>query len=122
MQSGWIEVARIGMGGVFLLSVVLDWKARPIVFDLMAQKKVPLPWFFFLGASAWKGLTSIALIVGLHVYWSALSLALYIFIATLVFDNFWAVEKDQRDFTIALFLIHLAACFGLLGLAGAYAG
>ena len=118
MESTLIDIGRIGIGVVFLVSIAIDYKERLQIFNLMQQKKVPMPWIFYIGAICWKAITSLGLICNLYTFWAALLLALYIFIANLIFYNFWAVPKEQRGFTLAYFLIHLAACFGLLVISG----
>lgn len=114
LESTLIDIGRIGMGVVFLLSTLIDIKARTVVFSMMKQKNVPAPWFFFIGGITWKAITSIAIICNFYTFWAALILALYIFIANLIFNNFWAVPKEKRDFSMTLFLVYLASCFGLL--------
>ncbi len=115
-----LDIGRIGIGIIFLIAVGLDFKTRPQLFELMAQKKVPLPWLFFLGAVAWKALTGIGLVFNIYPLQSALLLSLYVFIANLIFNNFWSTPKEQWDFSFAQFLIHLVICFGLLAIAAGY--
>lgn len=118
LEATFIDIGRIGMGSIFLFSIVLDIKMRHQIFDLMREKRVPMPWFFYIGAIIWKTVTSIGLIFNIYAFWTAWLLALYIFIATIIFDNFWSVPKSEREYTLVLFLIHLAACFGLMVISG----
>lgn len=118
MHATIIDVGRIGMGSIFLFSIFLDMKMRHQIFDLMRDKRVPAPWIFFIGAICWKAITSIGLIFNIYASWTAWLLAVYILIATFIFDNFWSVPKSQREYTLVLFLTHLAACFGLLVISG----
>lgn len=117
LQALLIDIGRIGMGAVYLFSIVLDYKMRSQVFDMMARKKVSMPKLCFIGADIWKAATSIALIVNFHTFWAALLLALFIFMANVVFNNFWAIPKEQRGFPLVMFMTHLAVCFGLLVIA-----
>jgi putative oxidoreductase len=114
-----MDLGRVGIGLIFTLTTVTDLKARRALFQLMRQKKVPLPWLFFLGGVSWKAITGILLIVDYFTAYAALLLALYIFIANVIFNNFWAVPKEQRDFSFYLFLMYLSVSCGLLVLAGA---
>ncbi len=118
MYSPLIEIGRIGIGVIFILSVAMDLKTRLQLFQLMAQKKVPVPELFYVGAEIWKFLTAIGLIFNLYTFWAAILLAIFIFIANLIFNNFWAQPKERRDFSFYLFLINLAVCSGLLVVAG----
>lgn len=108
------EIGRIGIGLTFILSTALDIKSRSELFSLMKIKHVPLPWLFYVGAIGIKVITGLSLTLNIYSYWGALLLSLYIFIANLIFNNFWAVPVERRNFTKALFLIHLVASFGLL--------
>ena len=111
------EIARAGVGGVYLLSALLDLKARGEIFDLMAKKRVPMPMICYIGAITWKIITSMGLIFNFYVYAAALLLSLYIFLANLVFNNFWAAPAKQRNFSQSMFLTHLAVSIGLLAIA-----
>ena len=118
MNSPLIDIARIGIGIIFLLSVALDLKTRTQLFQLMALKKIAFPYLFYVGAEIWKFITAIGLVFNLYTFWAAFFLSLFIFIANMIFNNFWAQPKEKRDFSSWLFLINLAACFGLLAIAG----
>ena len=120
LESMLVDIGRIGMGGVFLFSIFIDIKTRTTVFDLMRLKKVPVPWLFYVGAIGWKAVTSIGIIFNIYLFASALLLSLYIFIANLIFNDFWKQPKERRDFALVLFLLHLAVCFGLLVISGSY--
>lgn len=113
-----IDLGRIGMGLAFVISVLVDLRARRQLFQLMRTKKVPLPWVFYGGAVIWKTVTGLLLIVNIFTAAAALLLSLYIFIANLIFNSFWKADKDHRDFSLYLFLVYLASCFGLLVIAG----
>lgn len=116
MQHFLIELARIGIGLTFVILAVLDIKSRDILFRLMRDKKVPQPWIMYIGAICIKLCAGTALILNYHTIWFSVLLIIYILIACVIFCNFWAVPKEQRDFHITLFATHLAICFGLLAL------
>jgi uncharacterized membrane protein YphA (DoxX/SURF4 family) len=116
-QSCLSAIARIGFGGIFFASFILDIKARGEIFELMKKKNVIFPTVCFYGALTWKLMTSLELIANFYTYWAALSLSLYIFLANLVFNNFWSAPLKQRNFSMAMFITHLATCIGLLAVA-----
>ncbi len=118
LHTTFITIGRIGIGAMFFFSVIVDLKTRTQIFSLMQQKKVPTPWLFYLGAIAWKTITSIAILCNIYTFWAALALAVYVFIANMIFNNFWAVSKQQRGFSSALFVTHMATAFGLLLISG----
>ncbi len=119
LAATWIAMGRMGIGLIFFLSIFFDLKTRSELFKLMKQKLIPWPWVFYLGAITWKALTGLALIFDIATVITSLLLAIYIFIANIILNNFWAVPKDQRSIVTNLFFIHLAVCFGLLILSGA---
>lgn len=112
------DIGRIGIGLVFLSSVYIDLKCPQQLFNLMTIKKVPFQRLCYIGGMSWKVLTSIGLIFSIYPLASALLLALYIFIANVIFNNFWNVPTERRDFTFILFTTNLAVIFGLLAVAG----
>jgi len=113
-----VDVGRVGIGLIFMISAFIDFRARKQIFHLMKIKNVPQPWFCYVGAIAWKLITSLLLILNFYTALAALLLAIYILIANLIFNNFWAANGDQRDFSLYLFLVYLASCCGLLIIAG----
>lgn len=120
MHNLLFDLGRIGIGMILLLTAFFDYKAKTQIFGLMTQKKLPVPKLLFIGGIVWKILTSLGLIFSLYTYWAALLLAVYIFIANLIFNSFWSVPKEQRDMSLSLFILCLGLCFGLLAIAGAY--
>ncbi len=118
MQGLLVDIGRIGIGVIFLFSVYIDIKAPGEIFTLMSKKNIPLPFLFFVGADCWKIITSLGLIFGIHAYECALLLALYIFIANFIFNDFWRAPKERQNFSMTLFSMYLAVCFGLITIAG----
>lgn len=114
-----IAMGRIGIGLIFFLSIFFDIKTRTDLFKLMKQKLIPWPWVFYIGGMTWKALTGLALVFDIATVITSLLLAIYILIANVILNNFWAVSKTQRDLVANLFFIHLAVCFGLLAISGA---
>lgn len=116
-QDCLLSTARAGMGSVFFLSMLLDLKAHEELFGLMAKKGVKFPTLCFTGAVLWKLITSVGLIVNVEAFACALFLALYVFIANLIFNNFWSAPDKQRNFSFSLFLTNIGICFGLIAIA-----
>src|SRR3990167_3689988 len=113
-----VDIGRIGIGLVFLTSVIIDIKCPQQLFALMTIKKVPFQSLFYIGGISWKLLTSLSLIFSIYPHFAAWLLAFYILVANLIFNNFWNVPAERRDFTFILFTTYLAVIFGLLGIAG----
>jgi len=112
------DLGRIGMGLAYAMTALVDIKSRRQIFQLMKVKNVPTPWVFYVGAITWKIAMGLLLVVNFYTVAAALLLALYIFLANFVFNNFWSLAKEQREFSFYLFMVHLASCFGLLVIAG----
>ncbi len=113
-----MDLGRIGLGSVYILSCFIDLRSRSQLFQLMKQKSVRFPWVFYIGALIWKAATSLLLILNIYTVAAALLLSLYIFLANLIFNNFWSADKEHRAFSAYLFLIYFASCFSLFYIAG----
>lgn len=115
-----LEIARVGIGILFLTAACLDIRSRPMLFELMSQKRIPHRWVFFVGAVTWKAVTSICLIFNIFTFWAALLLALYIFLASCILQNFWSMRDERRQEALVCFITNIAVSFGLLAVANGY--
>ena len=64
-----------------------------------------------IGAELGLGLL---ILVGLQARWAALGLAIFTFVITFIFHNFWAVEAAQKMMQQQAFFKNLAVVGGLL--------
>jgi putative oxidoreductase len=88
----------------------------------IASKGVPLPELcaaIAIGAELGLGLL---ILVGLQARWAALGLAIFTFVITFIFHNFWAVEAAQKMMQQQAFFKNLAITGGLLLIAAFGAG
>jgi len=88
----------------------------------IASKGVPLPELcaaIAIGAELGLGLL---ILVGLQARWAALGLAIFTFVITFIFHNFWAVDAAQKMMQQQAFFKNLAITGGLLVIAAFGAG
>ena len=80
----------------------------------IASKGIPLPEVcaaIAIGAELGLGLL---ILVGLQARWAALGLAIFTFVITFIFHNFWAVEAAQKMMQQQAFFKNMAVVGGLL--------
>ncbi len=88
----------------------------------IASKGVPLPEVCAaIGIAAELGL-GLLLLVGWQARWAALGLAVFTFVITFIFHNFWAVPADQMGAQKLNFFKNMAITGGLLAFAAFGAG
>lgn len=88
----------------------------------IASKGVPLPEVcaaLAIGAELGLGLL---LLVGWQARWAALGLAVFTFVISFIFHNFWAVAADQLAMQRGQFFKNMAISGGLLAFAAFGAG
>jgi putative oxidoreductase len=80
----------------------------------IASKGIPLPEVcaaIAIGVELGLGLL---ILVGLQARWAALGLAIFTFVITFIFHNFWAMEAAQKMMQQQAFFKNLAVVGGLL--------
>lgn len=88
----------------------------------IASKGMPLP---ELAAAAAVGVElglGLLLLVGWQTRWAALGMALFTFVITFIFHNFWAMPADQQMMQSLMFFKNMAVVGGLLTVAAWGAG
>jgi len=88
----------------------------------IASKGVPFPELcaaIAVGAELGLGLL---ILVGFQTRWAALGLAIFTFVITFIFHNFWAVDAAQKMMQQQAFFKNLAVTGGLLLIAAFGAG
>ena len=88
----------------------------------IASNGVPLP---ELAAAAAVGVElglGLLLLVGWQTRWAALGMALFTFVITFIFHNFWAMPADQQMMQSLMFFKNIAVVGGLLTVAAWGAG
>lgn len=80
----------------------------------IASKGVPLPEVCAAIAIAAELGLGLLLLAGFQTRWAALGLAVFTFVITFIFHNFWALPADQAMMQMQAFFKNLAAVGGLL--------
>ena len=88
----------------------------------IASKGVPLPEVCAALAIAAELGLGLLLLVGWQARWAALGLAVFTFVVTFIFHNFWAVPADQLMAQRLNFFKNMAITGGLLAFAAFGAG
>lgn len=88
----------------------------------IASKGVPLPEVCAAIAIAAELGLGLLLLVGWQARWAALGLAVFTFVITFIFHNFWAVPADQMGAQKLNFFKNMAITGGLLAFAAFGAG
>ena len=73
-------------------------------------------------AGAFEVLAALALALGWKARWTALALALFTLVASVVFHNFWALPADQAFVQQLMFMKNLSVAGGMLMVAALGAG
>jgi putative oxidoreductase len=117
-MSGWQRflplAGRFFLSLIFLLSglgKIADWQGTA---GYMASKGMPLVPFFLLGAIVLEVAGGLSLLLGYKARWGALLLLIFLIPATLIFHNFWALEGQERQLQMIMFLKNLAILGGIL--------
>ncbi|MFO1287967.1 MAG: DoxX family protein [Rubrivivax sp.] len=80
----------------------------------IASKGLPLPAVLALGAGVLELVGGVALAVGFKARWTALALAVFTLIATVIFHAYWSVPAEQQMVQQLMFMKNLAITGGLL--------
>lgn len=88
----------------------------------IASKGVPLPELATAAAVGVELGLGLLLLVGWQTRWAALGMALFTFVITFIFHNFWAMPADQQMMQSLMFFKNMAVVGGLLTVAAWGAG
>lgn len=119
MDLHWtlLLLGRVLLGGGFLVSGLRNIAAIPMLTGFMQGRGVPQPRAAAIIGVVWEGLLGLLVLAGLFVMPSALGLALFTIIATLLFHNFWDMQGQERLLNQNGFISNVMLIGGLLVLA-----
>ena len=109
----WI-LGRLLLGFYFAWAGIHHFTALAPLTQSMAARGVPAARLVLLTGSAFQTLCGIALILGFWPAWSALGLALFTIVASIMFLDFWNKEGEARAGAIGTWKTNLALIGGLL--------
>ena len=122
LQNPLTLVGRILLALLFILAGVSKLTGFAGTVGYIASKGVPFP---ELAAGAAIGIElglGLLLLVGFQARWAALGIALFTFVVSFIFHNFWALPADQVLMNQQAFFKNMAIVGGLLTVAAWGAG
>jgi len=109
-----VVAGRVLLALIFILAGFSKLTGLAGTAGYIASKGLPLPTVLALGAGVLELVGGIALAVGFQARWSALALAGFTLVATLLFHNYWAMPVEQQMVQQLMFMKNLAIVGGLL--------
>ena len=122
LQNPLTLVGRILLALLFIPAGVSKLTGFAGTVGYIASKGVPFP---ELAAGAAIGIElglGLLLLVGFQARWAALGIALFTFVVSFIFHNFWALPADQVLMNQQAFFKNMAIVGGLLTVAAWGAG
>jgi uncharacterized membrane protein YphA (DoxX/SURF4 family) len=124
-MSKFVLAGQFIIGVVFVVAVVGDIIERNKLISLLStklesllKKKLPYTHYLFYGAAGLKVVCGLALIFNILVPLAAFLLAALTIIINIVFNNFWALQGEERKTAYGNFIVNWAVIGGLIALIG----
>jgi len=114
LESWLIVLARIALGGAFLVAGVRNLLGFRMLAPIMAQLGVPLPQVALAIGIALQIVCGAALALGFYPAWAAAGLALFVVVATAIFHRFWEHQGHERVEHVNGFISNVALVGGFL--------
>ncbi|HEY9012403.1 MAG TPA: DoxX family protein [Devosia sp.] len=106
-------VARILMGGPFLVAGIRNFRNLDRLVGLMSSRKVPQARIVTMIGVAVQTLSGLLIVLGILTPWAALGEAAFLAAATLIVHPFWTYPKDEQ-------FPHINACIVNTALVGSF--
>jgi putative oxidoreductase len=114
MTDALALIARILLAGMFLYFGYGKIGGFDGTAGYIASKGLPVPQVLAAATIALEIGAGLLLVVGWKARWAALALAVFTFVASVIFHAFWAVPADQVSTQRLFFYKNMAALGGLL--------
>lgn len=115
-------VGRVCLSAIFLLSGINKIGNWDQTAGYMASKGMPLVPLFLAGAIVFEVAGGLSVLLGYKARVGAALLIVFLIPATLIFHNFWALEGQEQQLQMIMFLKNVAILGGLLLVVGFGAG
>lgn len=122
LQTSAAVIGRLLLGGLFLLAGLDKFGGLEGLAGYIGSRGLPLPGLLAPAVAVFEVIAGLALIAGWHARWSALALAAFTLLATVLFHNYWAMPAEQQMVQQLMFMKNLAIVGGLLMVAALGAG
>ncbi|MCW5634202.1 MAG: DoxX family protein [Rubrivivax sp.] len=109
-----VVAGRVLLALIFIVSGFGKLSGLQGTAGYIASAGLPAPTLLAVGAGLLELVGGLALVVGFQARWSALALAAFTVVATLLFHNYWAMPADQQFVQQLMFMKNLAIVGGLL--------
>jgi putative oxidoreductase len=123
--SPWSILSPIGrllIGGLFLMAGPAKLAAPAATASYMASGGLPASVALAVAVGLFEIAGGLALAAGYRTRWTALALAAFTFLASLLFHRYWSLPADQQFVQQLLFSKNLAVVGALLFIAAVGAG
>ncbi|TIU30089.1 MAG: DoxX family protein [Mesorhizobium sp.] len=110
--------ARLLLGGAFVFAGLRNIQNRAFLTQLMASRGVPLAWLALWVGMIVQIVAGALMLTGLWIAVAAAALILFLIVATLMFDNFWDHQGQERAARVNGFIANVALTGGFLSLLG----
>lgn len=113
-QMSAAVIGRLLLGGMFLMAGLNKFGGLEGLAGYIASRGLPLPDLLAPAVAVFEVIAGLALIAGWQARWSALALAAFTLLATVLFHNYWAMPAEQQMVQQLMFMKNLAIVGGLL--------
>lgn len=110
-------VARVLFGGVIAFTGLNHFLDTEGMTGYAQHKGLPAPKLSVLGSGLLLIAGGLAVVIGVFPVLAALTVAVFLVVAAVVFHDFWAVPEGQRQDEMTSFLKNVALAGGALALA-----
>ena len=109
-----VVAGRVLLALIFIISGFGKLTGLQGTAGYIASVGLPAPTLLALGAGLLELVGGIALVIGFQARWSALALAVFTVVASVLFHNYWAMPAEQQFVQQLMFMKNLAIVGGLL--------
>jgi len=113
-QMSAAVIGRLLLGGMFLLAGLDKFGGLDGLAGFIGSRGLPLPGLLAPAVAVFEVIAGLALIAGWQARWSALALAAFTLLASVLFHNYWAMPAEQQMVQQMLFMKNMAIVGGLL--------
>jgi putative oxidoreductase len=119
LSSTLLLLARVLMGGAFVLFGLRNFRNFQKMRPGMAEKKVPLPDVALAIGLLLQTLGGALVLLGIFTPWGAAAIILFLILATLMYHPFWGFAGEERTPHLNAFIINSALIGGALAIMSA---
>jgi putative oxidoreductase len=119
LSSTLLLLARLLMGGAFVIFGLRNFRNFQKMRPGMAEKKVPLPDVALAIGLLLQTLGGALVLLGIFTPWGAAAIILFLILATVMYHPFWGFAGEERTPHLNAFIINSALIGGALAIMSA---